>query len=454
MKKIVSILAMALSFTSVFAQDTNDAIKTQCQQFAFSFFDKVTQKDQDNICFSPLSLQIALAMAQNGASGETLRQMMAAVGLENYDVDAANLYFRELSETLTSRPDDFSKYLYRDKWESDEEYQQRCDAAFPICELANGVWIQNGFPVYDSFVKVLKDNFDAEAANVDFSTQEGIDRVNEWVNEKTHQLIPSVMEEPDPNLVMLLANALYFKGGWTSPFDEGSTKRQMFHNADGSLMEVDMMRQKEEMQMTTTDRYHIVRLPYGMKGEFSMTLFLPVDATWMPALTIDDWKAYGDRQHQNTSVLLSMPCFTTEGDYNLISLLKEMGMTDAFIAGQADFSKMTPLSVYISKVQQLSKIVVHELGTEAAALTVIEFDKSSIDPTVEEITFDRPFYYTIEHTPSGAVLFAGRVSKFDATTSHGSITHIAPLVNPSCPQGIYDLQGRRVPIPPQKGIYI
>ena len=132
-----------------------------------------------------------------------------------------------------------------------------------------------------------------------------------------------------------------------------------------------------------------------------------------------------------------------------------MGMVDAFDQSMADFSKLSPMEVYVSKVNQLSKIVVNEKGTEAAAVTYIEVAGNSMPQEPEEyVTFDRPFYYTIEHNGTGMVLFVGRVNQFDNNTAHGSINGInTPVHQFNAPQ-LYDLTGRRLNGIPHKGVYI
>ena len=452
MKRLFTIFAVLSFCVSGFAQDSTEALQAQCQNFAFTFFDKVAQKEGKNVCFSPLSAQYALSMVLNGADGETLRQMKSVLGVEEYDLEAVNQFLSQAMSTLTSRPD--FEYVPND-WVTEEAERIEYDRLYPICELANSVWMKDGFPFYEEFLNVLREMYQAETGNVDFTTMEGIDVINDWAKEKTHGLIPKLFEEPlSFEVVMLLANALYFKGAWTADFNEYDTTRQVFHNADGTNIEVDMMHCLDYKQVAHTDKYTVVKLPYGYEGDFSMTLFLPNDETVFPQLTMEDWKT-GGAQLQQKNIYLSLPCFTTEGSYDLKNLLKELGMVDAFDGNEADFSKLSPMPVFISKVNQLSKIVVNEKGTEAAAITYIGTAGGGMPHEPGEyVTFDRPFYYTIEHNSTGMVLFVGRVNQFDNNTAHGSVNGINTPVHQSNTPQLYDLQGRHLNGIPQKGIYI
>ncbi|MBR5084512.1 MAG: hypothetical protein IKX33_07900, partial [Prevotella sp.] len=244
------------------------------------------------------------------------------------------------------------------------------------------------------------------------------------------------------------------KGAWSVDFDEHETTRQVFHNVNGTDIDVDMMHKLSYQWVAHNGKFTVVKLPYGVNGDFSMTLFLPKDETAFPQLTMDEWKT-GREQLQTKNIDLSLPCFTTEGSFDLKDLLKEMGMVDAFDRNKADFSKLSPKQVFISKVNQLSKIVVNEKGTEAAAATSVEVAGNGMPEDPEEnIVFDRPFYYTIEHNGTGMVLFVGRVNQFDNNTAHGSINGINTPVHQSDAPQLYDLAGRRLSGIPQKGIYI
>ncbi len=451
MKRILLLIAVMSFCANTFAQEAKESLQTKCQDFAFSFFDKLAQKEQENVCFSPLSAQYALSMLINGADGETLRQIKNVLGLDEYAADDINQYFQQATSTLTTRPQ--FEYV-PNGWQTEEEQRKTYENDYPICELANSLWMKNGFPFYEEFQNILLGMYQAEIGNVDFTTQEGINAINSWAKEKTHGLIPLLFGEPlSPTVVMLLANALYFKGTWSVPFNEDETTKQMFHNADGTNIEVDMMHANAYRSVAHTDKFTLVKLPYGINGDFSMTFYLPNEET-MPQLTHEDWHS-GRELLQPKRIGLNIPCFTTEGSYELKDILEEMGMVDAFYDFSADFSKLSPLSVVISKVNQLSKIIVNETGTEAAAVTYVMAGNTALPEQPEEtITFDRPFYYTIEHNGTGSVLFVGRINQFDNNTAHGSINGINTPVHKTSPHNIYDLQGRHLNSIPQKGIYI
>ncbi|MEO5721154.1 MAG: serpin family protein [Chthoniobacterales bacterium] len=103
----------------------------------------------------------------------------------------------------------------------------------------------------------------------------------------------------------------------------------------------------------------------------------------------------------------------------LAETLQTLGMKSAFDipAGTANFERMALLGpdeyVAISHVFQKTFIALDEEGTEAAAATALPVTVYSAavigKPKPIEVKVDRPFFYAIQHVPSGACLFIGRV---------------------------------------------
>ena len=430
------------------AQDVVSQIEKAYQQSAFALFNAVAQQEDDNVCFSPLSVQMALSMAQNGAAGSTLGQLQQALGTEGFSNEEIGQFNSRLTKTLTARPP-FKPEAY--KW-FEGDPQDAYDKLYPQCELANSLWVRPDLPLYEDFVEALRSVYDAGVDKVDFDTWEGIEKINVWANDKTHGLIPTIYEEPLPgDMAAILANALYFKGSWTVPFDLRLTSKQPFMLDDETYVDVDMMFARETFNMALTPAFRAVTLAYGQSKDFSMTLFVPLEGMTLPPLTLEDWSVAMKGQPQPAN--LYVPRFQIEGKYDLKEVMKSLGVVDAFDE-RADFSKMSPLELYISRIFQLSKIMVDEDGTEAAAITVIEYEeKSFLDPdSYVDFKVDRPFYFTIQSRQANAILFAGRVTKLEGR--QGVVTGVESVGSPQRAPRYYDLQGRPLQRAPRKGVYI
>ena len=419
MKKIfcISLLVMATSLGTM-AQNDAEPLGTIYQKFSFTLFDKVVEfKNEDeskNVILSPLSAQMALSMVQNGAANNTLAEIQQAMGIGGYTSEEVNTYNLQLAELLTYRPP-FSYDDY-DFCDTEETAREQYEADHPVCEMANGVWSKPNVSLYDSFKEKLTTYYDAEVGQADFGTQEGVDFINGWVSEKTHQLIPSILDKPNSDIAVLLANALYFKGNWSSPFETYNTHTEKFHLPDGNTTDVDMMQKAFYCRCVLTDKFSSATIPYG-DGDFSMTIFLPTDTQGFPPLTFDDWWVVMDIKLGPTPVNLHMPKFEIDGNYDLVKVFKSLGMEETFTPA-ADFSQASSVPLWVDNIFQSGKIKVDEQGTEAAAVTAMVIPPGGEEefPDASDFVIDRPFYFTIQHRPTNTILFVGRMMEIGKPT--------------------------------------
>ncbi len=110
---------------------------------------------------------------------------------------------------------------------------------------------------------------------------------------------------------------------------------------------------------------------------------------------------------QSTEVMLKFPRFNIEyGAKSLIEPLKNLGMVNPFIAGQADFSGMAP-QMFISQIDHKAIIEVNEEGTVAAAATSLGMGATAVKPV--EFIVNRPFILFIIDDRTGNILFTGKI---------------------------------------------
>jgi serpin B len=343
----------------------------------------------DNLLLSPLSLTLALTMLDNGADGVTHEEIRTALGYGVASHDDVNGYFRKMVDALI---------------EADN---------YVAFESANSIWIADHLPVYDNFKTVNREAFDAEALAFDPADPESTrKRINEWCAEKTHNLIPRLLDNADPATVTYLINALYFKANWTSPFDRQFTADATFRNADGTTSNQPMMQQTlYNLNYVSTEAFDAVELPYG-NGSFGLTLLLPSEG-WTVASVVDalDAAAWNNCRSQlhSTPVDIRLPRFKTEYTRKLNSDLKALGMTTMFSA-DASFPFISPSVLFVSLVLQKTFLSIDEEGSEAAAATAIKM-QMSLDPDHPAqplvLEFSRPFVYFITERSTGSIIFAG-----------------------------------------------
>lgn len=433
-----------------------EKLTTAYQQMAFSLFNEVIKNEDENVCFSPLSAQIALSMLQNGAGEPTLSLMQQAMGTAGYTLDEVNAFNQSLTKKLTKRPE--FNYI-ENPYVSEEEMRASFDTYHPLCEIANALWNRPDVEICKPFSDCLQTYYDAGTGPVEFSTQQGIDYINGWVKEKTHGLIEEIYHEPQPDdLAIVLINSLYLKAAWLTPFLKELTQKGAFHSSAGKELQADMMYVSgTDFTVAEAGQFRSVTIPYY--NDFSMTVFMPAEGYRLPSFSYEDWKEAMDvyasmRYDDQVGVNLKLPKFDVEGKYDLIPPLCAMGMAGIFQSG-SDFTKMCLANKMVSGIFQMDKIKVDEEGTEAAAVTVVE-ESDGIPPTPAKIVdffVDRPFYFTIESTKSKSILFIGRILD-PGTEKSGSTTGIETTSDSQKNAPVYDLSGRLLSRIPDTGIFI
>jgi serpin B len=227
-------------------------------------------------------------------------------------------------------------------------------------------------------------------------------------------LIQEALDQISPDAVMYLINAIYFKGIWTTQFETRNTARAPFFTANGTQNQVYMMRIPEgAFPHYSNSHAQFLDMSYG-NGAFSMTVILPHEGKTIQDVTDNLSSDYfndivENRLHER-NVEVFFPRFKTEYRIELGNVLAALGMPSAFCEFDADFSGISEIPLFISRVIHSTFVEVNEEGTEAAAVTVVEMEFTSVGPS-RPITFraDRPFMFVIRENSTGAVLFMGKM---------------------------------------------
>ena len=360
-------------------------------EFGLKLFRSVLDKEEEaNVMISPTSVSIALGMAYNGAEGATRDAFEEVLNYEGLSREEVNEITRELIHVLVTNVDG------------------------KLLEIANSMWYHEGFPVIPEFIGLNSHYFDAEVRELDFTSAEAVNTINHWVSSQTHGKIDEIIDSIDPAVMMILINAIYFNCVWETEFDPDDTHDANFYNEDGSLFgQVDMMQLESTFRVANGQSFRAMELPYK-NGKFSMFLFLPNEGTSVNQLVQEmdgtTWKSWMDSFEEQEDFTLYMPRFEFEFDRSLSDDLKDMGLDIAFDPQEADFSGISSIALYIADMIHKTYIKVNEEGTEAAAVTAVVMEITSVQP-MKELRFDRPFLFAITENSSHSILFAGKVAE-------------------------------------------
>jgi serpin B len=384
---------------SVDAADIGTLV-TDNTAFALDFYQQI-RDSEGNLIFSPFSLSVALTMALAGAEGSTQAGM----------ADALNLSLPE--ETLYPTFDALLLAIQASEAQVNEEREGN---PFQL-NIANSLWGQAGFSFEEPFLDTLAQYFGAGLYTVDYQQAPEAARqaINAWIGDETEGKIPDLIPEGaiDALTRLVLANAIYFNGSWLYPFNEDQTAEAPFYLLDGTEASGEMMHLNgEHLAYAGGEGYQVVQLPY-LSSDFAMTLWVPDSGNFEAfeaGLSLDQMAAF-KAQMSMVEVNLQMPKFDFETSTGANDPLRALGMSDAFDPELADFSGMTlEDKLMITDVLHKATITVDENGTEAAAATAVIMGVTSAMPGEPiSLVIDRPFLFTIEHLPTGTILFMGRI---------------------------------------------
>lgn len=333
----------------------------------------------ENTLISPLSVMYALAMTANGADGDTLAEMENVLGMPIGDL---NNYF----------------YSYKKSLPQGEKYK---------LNLANSIWVDNTFNVKQEFLQSNADYYNIDVYKGDLNKVATLKDINNWVNDKTDEMIPKMVDENPDNTVMYLINALTFDAEWGEKYPTQKVKDGTFTCEDGTAQNISLMYKSEYYYIKDDNAQGFIK--HYVDDKYAFIALLPdKDITVSEYVKSLDGAKLNQMllNQENIPVETAVPKFKTEYSVELPETLEAMGMVDAFYPG-ADFSKLGN-DVFIDAVTHKTFIDVNEEGTTAAAATYVGI-KKGISQTEKIIYLNRPFVYMIIDCQNNVPIFMGTV---------------------------------------------
>lgn len=347
--------------------------------FALSFFRSVNEivEYDKNYVISPYSAGVALSMLAEGAEGQTRVE---------FDDALNNCMFRAIdlggNDTV-------------------------------LVKSANSLWLDDNFSVRNRYVGLLQKDFDAFVDVLPFSDPATVKAINNWCSENTNGKIDNIIDKLRPDMVMVLANALYFNAPWVKAFAPEATKEAVFHGLAGDT-KVQMMNTKSTFRYAEYMGCQMVELPYE-GGRYAMYVVLP-PRNWdansiIPHIGESVYDA-AMNMLSDREVVLRMPKVKLETSLILNEAIQKMGVKSAFTSA-ADFKSISAMGpLVLDQVKQKCYIDIAEKGTEAAAVTVAQIRLTAARPgaqTAAVMTVDRPYLFFIADHETSNILFAGKV---------------------------------------------
>ncbi|CAN7938363.1 unnamed protein product [Ixodes hexagonus] len=384
-------IVMLVDNTECNAQDNDVKLAEANNCFGLQLLKELSRANpESNLFFSPTSIAIALAMVYAGAKGTTETELSTVLG--------------HTAAGLTSRESALSSY---------KSVLREFQVGDVTLDVANAVFIDKKLKILESYSRDLLDSFAAKFRSVDFASEAAavVAEVNEWAKNKTRGKIPDIAgKDITPNTIMVLLNAVYFKGLWKTPFNPNRTALRPFYNKGSQEASVETMELKAKLLFTPDPdlKSDAIQLPYK-GGRHCMVIVLPRErkglADLRNAMTVENIQKI-DKNLKETKMIISLPKFKLNTHYGLVPVLQKLGLKLIFTGG--DLSGITgDAGLVVSKVKHKAAIEVNEEGTVATAATMVTLNKAGPLSFVA----DHPFLFYIRERTTGRVLFMGEVQE-------------------------------------------
>lgn len=347
-----------------------------------------TEASDKNIIISPLSIQYAVGMAANGASGATLDEMMKLFGTGSDKLNEVNSNLKALTGKIIGKGKNYT------------------------VGISNGVFYDaSKYQMAGAYENILLKDYSAKLQQLNFNkTDESLKTINGWVADKTEQKIQKVLDGIQDNEFMFLINALYLKASWDQPFEAEATRNIDFTNSNGLTHVISLMNQRSDISYFKTDDEKAIVLPLS-ENRLEAVFILPQKLNVLDYInSLNDEqikKIYSNTKKQD--LMIGLPKTELTLKYDLKPILEDLGISTAF-SNAADFTKMGVATNKILLTRALHDVFfkMDEKGIEGAAVTTIGVGVTSLPEYVE---FNKPFVMVIRDKETGTYLFMGKVEK-------------------------------------------
>jgi serpin B len=359
-------------------------VQTKVTDFAVRLFQK-SLEDEKNTLISPISVLMALGMTANGAKENTLAQMEETFGLSQAEVNEYLWYYRG------NLSNNYVKY-----------------------DISNSIWFKDDatFRVEEEFLRKNYQYYNADTYKAPFDDTTLKD-INHWVENKTDGLIKEVLKEIPPEAMMYLINALVFEAEWAQTYDETEVRDKIFTTEAGREQAVELMYSTENRYLENENVTGFIK--YYINPQYAFVALLPKEGKTVKQC-VDEMTGESLQElllhPTRVAVDAALPAFKTEYDLLMNDVLKEMGMTDAFDGGKADFTGLGTSdqgNIFINRVIHKTYIEVSPEGTKAGAATVVEMmpESAPFFEDMKTVHLDRPFIYMLIDCENNQPFFIG-----------------------------------------------
>ena len=368
---------------------------------AAAIADEIYNRNKTNIMFSPTSLNLALGMVEEASEGNTGRQLNDFLVEEDFSNRAPELMKMADDATIDLTGSSYNSFK-------------------TMLQISNSLWLSDKYTIKEDYKNRITEVYRADIEEVSFEQDnltDTVDRINNWCNEKTYEMIPEIITVANvkPETASVLVNTVYFESPWVAEWD-ATSDIDTFTGLDGEEYNTEFIKSYDAGVFYKTKAFKAFGSRY--KNGLWFIGILPNEEGEFNLSDIDFEELVTNPQEQYDEVIATMPKlnFDTSVD-NLVDIMKNNGVTDVFDPEKSAVTGMVEKeALHIDTIIQKTKIELDENGTKAAAATAIGMVGNCATiydtPKVVEITLDRPFAFAIYDAELNEVVFLGKVVEF------------------------------------------
>jgi len=365
----------------------------------------------ENIMFSPLSLNYALKMLREGASGESLRVLDKYLGNMDkaYDVSAM--------DTVNPIPEPIDTVNpIEDPIDTIQPVYEPVDTILPVIPekytVSNSIWVSKDQTINKDFAETMQNKYCANISEVDFeNVAKAVKTINKWSKKSTDGMIPEIVTEDiiKKDTKVVLANSIFFQSAWKENWFYNEGYAEKFRLSDNSSVDISYMYSEAEGYYEN-DKAIAFSKEYENGLKFIGILPIEEGEFSLEELNIPELL---DHEVSNVDIVnAKMPRLDFETSASLSDILMEMGMGNLF-SDFATIDGITDEALKIDEVIQKTKLELDENGTRAAATTAIVMEECTglplAEPVIKEVYLDRPFAFLIYDEAENEIVFAGKI---------------------------------------------
>ncbi len=368
------------------------------KHFTTTFYPYLTNSEP-NLVFSPISLQVGLAMTAELASGATQEEILEKAILPSEE-SIRLLGVEKILATLNPTTDDPKESIQ--------------------LNLTNSAWLSSKIPFRSSIKEILNHYYQSELYQSNFHLLPEGEReaINAWVEENTQHQIQELLPKGsiDKFTQVVLVNTLYMHAPWAYPFSPEMTYEALFYGIENHQSMASYMQGIGNFPILQEANATIIELPFKQSGSHQQALsfFVVLPRSGFPLSELEKQLTTRKLDHWITSttpayINLSLPKFKVSSNFNAKKALQEMGLQRPF-SHQAEFNLTQQEDhVMITDVVHQAVFEVDEQGGTGSAATGIVIGIKSCLKIPKTIIVNRPFLFFVADKTTGMILFAGRI---------------------------------------------